>query len=84
MKLEQAKIICLAHVEYVLNGIKNDYTVTEIGIAIDVNIDCISESNIVNLFVLVQYQLWRRGNLEHYPKNSTHNMNILKESVYLC
>ncbi len=81
MKIEQAKIICLSHVEYVLNGTKNDYTPSEIGIAIDVIIDCISEFNIVNFFVLVQYQLWRRGSLEHYPQNSTYNMEILKESI---
>ncbi len=83
MNIEQAKIICLSHIEYVLNGTKNDYTVTEIGIAIDVIIDCISDFNIVNFFVLVQYQFWRRGNLEHYPANSTYNMEILKESVLL-
>ena len=83
MNIEQAKTICLAHVEYVINDTKNNYTPSEIGEAIDVIIDCIADFNIVNFFVLVQYQLWRRGNLEHYPQNSIYNMEILKESVNL-
>ncbi len=84
MNIEQAKIICNAHVEYVLNKKPNQYTVEEIGIAIDVIIDIIENVCCVKYYALNQYQLWRRGELEHYPKNSTYNMEILKESIYLC
>jgi len=83
MNLEQAKIICNAHVEYVLNNTPNDYTVEEIGIAIDVISDTIKHYSVKHNFILDMYNLWRRGEILDYPNNSTHNMNILKESVLL-
>jgi hypothetical protein len=83
MNIEQAKIICLEHVEYVLNGTKNDYKPYQIGIAIDVIAEQILDINFMNYYVLEMYNFWRRGNLENYPKNSIYNMEILKESVNL-
>jgi hypothetical protein len=83
MKLEQAKTICLDHVEYVLNGTKNDYTPEQIGIAIHTIAIAIKPIIDYNYKVLVQYNEWRRGYLQEYPLNSIYNMNILKESIYL-
>lgn len=83
MKIEQAKTICLDHVEYVLNGTKNDYTPEEIGIAIHTIAIAIKPIIDYNYKILMKYNEWRRGYLQNYPNNSTHNMNILKESIYL-
>ena len=81
MNLDLAKTICLAHYEYVINNIPNNYTPSEIGIAIDVIADNVDS---VRYYTLMQYNLWRRGNLEHYPNNSIFNMETLKESINLC
>jgi hypothetical protein len=83
MNLEQAKIICLAHIEYVLNGTKNDYTIEEIGEAIHYIAISVKPICEYNYNTLMKYNQWRRGEIENYPTNSTHNMNILKESVTL-
>ena len=83
MNIEQAKTICKAHIEYVLNGTKNDYTPSEIGIAIHTIAIAIKPIIDYNYKVLVQYNEWRRGYLQDYPQNSIYNMEILKESVNL-
>jgi len=83
MNIEQAKIICLSHVDYVLNGTKNDYTPYQIGIAIDVIADNVESINFMNYSILSMYNWWRRGNLQDYPQNPSYNMEILKESVHL-
>ena len=83
MNIELAKIICLTHVEYVLNGTKNDYTVEEIGIAIDVISDAVRHYSVSHSDIISTYNLWRRGDILNYPNNSVYNMNILKESLYL-
>ncbi len=81
MKIDQAKTICLAHVEYVLNDIPNEYTPEQIGIAIDVISDTVRHYSYMNSTILDNYNLWRRGDIEHYPSNSIYNMGILKESI---
>lgn len=81
MKLDQAKTICKAHVEYVLDDIPNTYTPEEIGIAIDVISDTVRHYSVSHSDILDKYQLWRRGDLLNYPNNSIYNMNILKESI---
>ena len=83
MKIEQAKTICLAHVEYVLEDIPNYYTTEEIGIGIHTIAIAIKPIIDYNDKVLVQYNEWRRGYLQEYPLNTIYNMNILKESVSL-
>ena len=83
MTIDLAKIICKAHVKYVLDNVPNDYTPYQIGIAIDVIAEQIQDINFMNYSVLEMYNFWRRGNLEHYPLNSIYNMEILKESVSL-
>ena len=83
MNLKQAKKICLSHAEYVLNGTKNDYTPKEIGEAIHYIAIVVKPICEYNYKILMRYNSWRRGDIEHYPTNSIHNMNILKESVNL-
>ena len=78
MNLNQAKTICLDHIEFVLNGTKNNYTPTEIGEAIQL----IAEK--VNSKTLLDYNKWRRGEIEVYPNNSCYNMEVLKDCVFLC
>ncbi len=83
MKIELAKKICKAHVEYVLDDVQNDYTPEEIGIAIDVISDTVRHYSDIYSNILDKYNLWRRGDIENYPNNSIYNMNILKKSVNL-
>lgn len=83
MKIDLAKTICKAHVEYVLNDIPNEYTPEQIGIAIDVISDTVRHYSVSHSDILDKYQLWRRGDIEYYPNNSIYNMEILKESVSL-
>ena len=84
MNLEQAKIICLDHVDYVLNNTQNAYTPEEIGEAIHYIAIVVKPICEYNYKTLMKYNEWRRGYLQEYPTNSIHNMNILKESVNLC
>ena len=83
MKIDLAKTICKAHVKYVLDDIPNNYTPEEIGIAIHTIAIAIKPIIDYNYKVLVQYNLWRRGEIDNYPLNTMYNMNILKESVLL-
>jgi hypothetical protein len=81
MNLQQAKIICNAHANYVLNNVPNKYTVEEIGEAIHYIAIVVKPICEYNYNTLMKYNKWRRGEIENYPTNSTHNMNILKESI---
>lgn len=83
MKIDQAKTICLAHVEYVLDDIPNTYKPEQIGIAIDVISDTVRHYSVSHSDIISTYNLWRRGDILNYPNNSVYNMEILKESVSL-
>ena len=77
MEIKQAKIICLAHIEYVMDGTPTDYTPAEVGIAIDKIISSIE--NNIDKYNLIKNNLWRRGNLEDYPNDTLSNMFILNK-----
>ena len=77
MNLKQAKIICLAHIEYVMDKTPTDYTPNEAGIAIDKIISSIK--NDFDKSNLIKYNLWRRGDLEDYPNDTFYNMFILNK-----
>ena len=81
MNLDLAKTICKAHVKYILDDIPNEYTPEQIGIAIHSIAIAIKPIIDYNYKVLVQYNLWRRGEIDNYPLNTMYNMNILKESI---
>lgn len=80
MNLEQAKIICLAHVDNVLNNKPNNYTVTEIGIAIDVLKESIKQHNKLCYYLLDLYNQWRRGTINDYPLEKTD----LQDCIDIC
>jgi hypothetical protein len=80
MKLEQAKIICNTHVEYVYNGTKNDYTPTQIGIAIDILKESIKPHNKLCYYLLDLYNQWRRGTIDIYPLEKTD----LQDCIVIC
>ena len=78
MNLKQAKIICLAHIEYVMDGTPTDYTPAEVGIAIDKIINSI-KNNDFDKSKLILYNLWRRGDIEEYPNDTIYNMFVLNK-----
>ena len=77
MEIKQAKIICLTHIEYVMDGTPTDYTPADVGIAIDKVISSIK--NDFDKSNLIKYNLWRRGDLEDYPNDTFYNMFILNK-----
>ena len=77
MEIKQAKIICLAHIEYVMDKKPTDYNPTEVGIAIDKIISTIK--NDIDRSNLIKYNLWRRGDLEDYPNDTFYNMFVLNK-----
>ena len=82
MTIDQAKIICKAHVDYVLKNIPNNHTPEKIGIAIEL----IAKKVPVNEYskILVTYNSWRRGDIEEYPNSSIFNMSVLLNLIDLC
>ena len=82
MTIDQAKIICKAHINYILENIHNNHTPEEIGIAIELIAKKVSNNEYSR--TLSFYNMWRRGDLADYPNDSMYNMIILLNSIDLC